>query len=121
MARRHRKSAEYDRGALSDPVPEPAADDGREIDEARVKAENLRSERLGRERPERPDDPAAKGCKSSDVLDMARDVMRHRLVLSFEAHADDITPDAILTQILDRIPIPAVPHERRPDARVLTA
>jgi MoxR-like ATPase len=56
-----------------------------------------------------------------DVLDMARDVMRHRLVLSFEAHADDITPDSILTQILARIPVPAVPHEARPDARVLSA
>ena len=32
-----------------------------------------------------------------DVVDMARDVMRHRLVLSFEALSDDVTADAILT------------------------
>ena len=32
-----------------------------------------------------------------DVLDMARDVIRHRLVLSFEALSDDVTADAILS------------------------
>ena len=50
-----------------------------------------------------------------DVLDMALDVMRHRLVLSFEALSDGVTSDAILTTILDRIPVPVVPlreHDR---------
>ena len=48
-----------------------------------------------------------------DVLDMARDVMRHRLVLSYEALADNVTGDDLLQKILDRIPIPVVPlHER---------
>jgi MoxR-like ATPase len=47
-----------------------------------------------------------------DVLDMALDVMRHRLVLSYEALSDNVTGDDILTKILDRIPIPVVPlHE----------
>jgi MoxR-like ATPase len=47
-----------------------------------------------------------------DVLDMALDVMRHRLVLSYEALSDNITSDDILKKILDRIPIPVVPlHE----------
>jgi MoxR-like ATPase len=47
-----------------------------------------------------------------DVLDMALDVMRHRIVLSYEALSDNITGDDILTKILDRIPIPVVPlHE----------
>ncbi len=47
-----------------------------------------------------------------DVLDMALDVMRHRLVLSYEALSDNVTSDDILKKILDRIPIPVVPlHE----------
>jgi len=47
-----------------------------------------------------------------DVLDMALDVMRHRLVLSYEALSDNVTGDDVLKQILDRIPLPAVPlHE----------
>jgi MoxR-like ATPase len=47
-----------------------------------------------------------------DVLDMALDVIRHRLVLSFEALSDSVTADMLLEKILDRIPIPVVPlHE----------
>jgi MoxR-like ATPase len=47
-----------------------------------------------------------------DVLDMAFDVMRHRLVLSYEALSDNMTSDELLKRILDRIPIPVVPlHE----------
>jgi MoxR-like ATPase len=47
-----------------------------------------------------------------DVLDMALDVMRHRIVLTYEALSDTVTGDDILTKILDRIPIPVVPlHE----------
>jgi MoxR-like ATPase len=47
-----------------------------------------------------------------DILDMALDVMRHRVVLSYEALSDNISSDDILVKILDRIPIPVVPlHE----------
>jgi MoxR-like ATPase len=47
-----------------------------------------------------------------DVLDMALDVMRHRLVLSYEALSDNVSGDELLKKILDRIPIPVVPlHE----------
>ena len=47
-----------------------------------------------------------------DVLDMALDVMRHRLVLSYEALSDNVTGDDILKKILNRIPVPVVPlHE----------
>jgi MoxR-like ATPase len=38
-----------------------------------------------------------------DVLDMALDVMRHRLVLSYEALSDNISSDDLLNQILERI------------------
>ena len=47
-----------------------------------------------------------------DVLDMALDVMRHRLVLSYEALSDNVTSDELIQKILERIPIPVVPlHE----------
>ena len=47
-----------------------------------------------------------------DVLDMSLDVMRHRLVLSYEAMSDGVSPDMILQKILSRIPVPIVPmHE----------
>jgi MoxR-like ATPase len=50
-----------------------------------------------------------------DVLDMALDVMRHRLVLSYEALSDNVTGEDLLKKILDRIPIPVVPlHEHAP-------
>lgn len=50
-----------------------------------------------------------------DILDMALDVMRHRLVLSYEALSDNVTSDDLLNQILERIPAPEVPlHERAP-------
>ena len=43
---------------------------------------------------------------------MALDVMRHRIVLSYEALSDNMSSDDILNKILDRIPIPVVPlHE----------
>ena len=54
-----------------------------------------------------------------DVLDMALDVMRHRLVLSYEALSDNVSSDDILKKILDRIPIPVVPlREQRLNVRV---
>ena len=53
-----------------------------------------------------------------DVLDMAPDVIRHRIVLSYEALSDDVTADDILTRILDTIPIPMVPLRERVDGRI---
>ncbi len=47
-----------------------------------------------------------------DVLDMVLDVLRHRLVLSYEALSDNVTSDDLLKRILERVPIPVVPlHE----------
>jgi MoxR-like ATPase len=47
-----------------------------------------------------------------DVRDLALDVMRHRLVLSYEALSDNVSADEVLTQILGRIAQPEVPlHE----------
>ena len=52
-----------------------------------------------------------------DVIDMARDVIRHRLVLSFEALSDNVSPDAILTTVLARVPVPVVPLREPSNAR----
>jgi MoxR-like ATPase len=52
-----------------------------------------------------------------DVLDMALDVMRHRLVLSYEALSDSVTSDELLKMILDRIPIPVVPLREHTNIR----
>jgi MoxR-like ATPase len=52
-----------------------------------------------------------------DVLDMALDVIRHRLVLSYEALSDNVTSDDILKKILNRIPVPVVPLHDHADLR----
>jgi len=44
-----------------------------------------------------------------DMVDLVPDVMRHRLVLSYEALAEDITPDAIIQRLLKHIPAPDKP------------
>jgi MoxR-like ATPase len=41
-----------------------------------------------------------------ELVDMALDVMRHRLVLSYEALSDDITADDILTRVMSALPVP---------------
>ncbi len=49
-----------------------------------------------------------------DVRDLVPDVIRHRLVLSYEALADDISADDLLKRILNAVPMPEVPlHERQ--------
>jgi MoxR-like ATPase len=53
-----------------------------------------------------------------DVLDMALDVLRHRLVMSYEALSDNVTSDDLLKKILDRIPIPVVPLHEHVNIRV---
>jgi MoxR-like ATPase len=41
-----------------------------------------------------------------DVKRVAPDVLRHRLLLSYEAEADGLTPDALVAEILARVPTP---------------
>ncbi len=41
-----------------------------------------------------------------DVKDMAHDVLRHRILLSYEAEAEEITTDHILDRILSKVPVP---------------
>ncbi|WP_246002231.1 AAA family ATPase [Allorhizocola rhizosphaerae] len=43
-----------------------------------------------------------------DVQDIAPDVLRHRLVLTYDALADEVPPDEILDRILVGVPLPTV-------------
>ncbi|HUS17391.1 MAG TPA: AAA family ATPase [Chloroflexia bacterium] len=48
-----------------------------------------------------------------DVVDLVLDVLRHRVVLSYEALSDNVTSDDLLHKIMGRVPVPEVPlHER---------
>ena len=44
-----------------------------------------------------------------DVTDLALDVLRHRMVLSYEALSDDVTADTVLTRVMATLPIPEAP------------
>jgi MoxR-like ATPase len=41
-----------------------------------------------------------------DLTDLALDVLRHRLVLSYEALSDEVTPDLILSKIVANVAVP---------------
>ena len=44
-----------------------------------------------------------------DMTGLVGDVLRHRLVLSYEALADGLTPDQIVQRVMKRIPVPDKP------------
>jgi MoxR-like ATPase len=47
-----------------------------------------------------------------DVTDLALDVFRHRLVLSYEALSDDVTADDVLDRVMAAVPVPDGPMHR---------
>ena len=49
---------------------------------------------------------------TQDVVDMVPDVLRHRLVLSYEALSDGVTADQIVARVLERVSRPAQPLGR---------
>lgn len=49
-----------------------------------------------------------------DVFDVAPDVLRHRLVLTYEALARDLTPDHLLARILSTVPAPRIAPSQDP-------
>ncbi|MGZ4694565.1 MAG: AAA family ATPase [Acidimicrobiales bacterium] len=51
-----------------------------------------------------------------DVYDVAPDVLRHRLVLSYEALAQGLTVDQLLTRLLSTVPAPRVAPSQDPAA-----
>ena len=44
----------------------------------------------------------------ADALDLAPDVLRHRIVLSYEALADGVSADDLLGEVLDSVPLPEI-------------
>jgi MoxR-like ATPase len=41
-----------------------------------------------------------------DIKAVAHEVMRHRLILSYEAEAEETTPDDVITQIINKVKVP---------------
>ena len=41
-----------------------------------------------------------------DIIDLVPDVLRHRVVLSYEALAEGITADALVQRVMSKIPVP---------------
>ncbi len=48
-----------------------------------------------------------------DARALARDVLRHRIVLSYEALADGVSPDDLLGPVLNAVPLPDIPLRER--------
>jgi MoxR-like ATPase len=46
-----------------------------------------------------------------DMADLVPDVLRHRLVLSYEALSEGLSPDALVGKIMSKIPAPPRPLE----------
>ncbi len=41
-----------------------------------------------------------------DIKSIGHDILRHRIILSYEAEAEDITTDDVITQLFDKIDVP---------------
>ena len=41
-----------------------------------------------------------------DVKEIAKDVLRHRILLTYEAEAENVTTDAVVEQVLERVEVP---------------
>jgi MoxR-like ATPase len=41
-----------------------------------------------------------------DVKAVAYDVLRHRITLTYEAEAEEVTPEKVVSRVLDRIEVP---------------
>lgn len=52
--------------------------------------------------------------EAHDVRDLARDALRHRLVLSYDALAEGVDADDVLGRVLEAVPLPAA-DLRRPE------
>ena len=58
---------------------------------------------------------------SGDVRDLAADVLRHRLVLSYDALGDGVTADELLDRVLAEVTEPEADHVKRSQRRVAAA
>jgi MoxR-like ATPase len=41
-----------------------------------------------------------------DVKDMALDVLRHRILLTYEAEAEEMTTDSVIERIMHKVAVP---------------
>ena len=41
-----------------------------------------------------------------DVKDLAPDILRHRILLSYEAEAEGVTSEDVVKTLLDKLPVP---------------
>jgi len=41
------------------------------------------------------------------IQDLAPDILRHRVGLTYEAEAEEISADRVIAQVLERTPVPA--------------
>ena len=41
-----------------------------------------------------------------DIKDVGMDVLRHRVIISYEAEAEDVTSDDIIKKIFETVPVP---------------
>jgi MoxR-like ATPase len=53
----------------------------------------------------------------SDIAELAPDVLRHRLVLSYEALSDRVSADDLIKRVLEAVPRPSRPFEEEAAAR----
>ena len=44
---------------------------------------------------------------TDEIRELTASVLRHRIILNFDAHADGETADTIVKKILDSLPVPA--------------
>ncbi len=54
---------------------------------------------------------------AQDIQDVTLDVLRHRIILSYEALSDEVTSDTLIAQVLGRIPVPVAPMQSHAVAR----
>lgn len=56
-----------------------------------------------------------------DVFDVAPEILRHRIVLSYEALAQDLTSDMLINRILSTVPAPRIAPSQDPTAPIRSA
>ncbi len=54
---------------------------------------------------------------AQDILDLVHDVLRHRLVLSYEALSDNVTAEQLIDRVLQKIPAPTQALQERVPAK----
>ena len=47
------------------------------------------------------------GKEDCPIQELAPEVMRHRVGLTYEAEAEEVTSDKIIAQVVERTPVPA--------------